>query len=109
MRVIPTVMDMSKSGHRLVTVNFEIFGKVQGVYFRKCTAKQARTLGLKGYCMNTDRGTVQGTIQGADNRVAEMKNWLKEVGSPASRIDKAVFSSEQEISKLQSGSFTIRQ
>lgn len=33
---------------KLVSCDFEVFGKVQGVYFRKYTEKQAIILGLRG-------------------------------------------------------------
>lgn len=33
---------------KMVTCEFEVFGKVQGVYFRKYTERQAIILGLRG-------------------------------------------------------------
>lgn len=33
---------------KLVSCDFEVFGKVQGVYFRKYTEKQAIILGMRG-------------------------------------------------------------
>lgn len=36
------------------------------------------------------------------------KNWLSEVGSPESRIDKAEFRDEKEISKLEFESFVVK-
>jgi acylphosphatase len=44
---------------------FEVFGKVQGVFFRAFTEKQAKSLGLVGWCANTSNGTVVGVIEGA--------------------------------------------
>ena len=49
----------------VTSCRFEVSGKVQGVYFRAYTQKQAKKLGLVGWCMNTERGTVIGEIQGA--------------------------------------------
>ena len=37
-------------------VSFEVFGKVQGVYFRKHTQAKARELGLTGWVQNTRTG-----------------------------------------------------
>ena len=37
----------------LVSVDYEVFGRVQGVFFRKYTAKQANALKLNGWIMNT--------------------------------------------------------
>lgn len=41
-------------------VNFEVFGKVQGVFFRKYTKEKADSLGIRGWVYNDDSGTVQG-------------------------------------------------
>ena len=48
---------------------FEVFGRVQGVSFRAFTQKQAKILGLGGWCMNTSTGTVIGEIQGTAVRL----------------------------------------
>lgn len=37
-----------KNMSKLVSCDFEVYGKVQGVYFRKYTEKQAIILGLRG-------------------------------------------------------------
>lgn len=39
---------------------------------RKHTKKQATNLGLRGWCMNTQQGTVQGIIQGEERAIQEM-------------------------------------
>jgi acylphosphatase len=52
----------------LLKVSFEVFGRVQGVHFRAHTAKNARRLGLTGWCMNTTQGTVTGEIEGPQVR-----------------------------------------
>ncbi|KAJ7345010.1 hypothetical protein JRQ81_000960 [Phrynocephalus forsythii] len=51
-------------GDGLVSVDYEVFGKVQGVFFRKYTQAEGKKLGLVGWVQNTDDGTVQGQIQG---------------------------------------------
>lgn len=78
---------------QVVRVGFEVFGHVQGVFFRQCTLQEAQRLGLKGYVRNTDRGTVQGAVEGPKLVVEQMKDWLSRVGSPESRIDRVDFSS----------------
>ena len=42
----------------------QVFGKVQGVFFRERTAKKATELKLVGWCRNTDAGTVAGAVEG---------------------------------------------
>ncbi|KAL3287359.1 hypothetical protein HHI36_001833 [Cryptolaemus montrouzieri] len=93
---------------KLISVDFEVFGVVQGVFFRKYTEKEAKKLNLKGYCLNTERGTVQGTIQGELQKVNMMKNWLQNTGSPSSRIEKAEFNNEKEIKMPSFNDFSIR-
>lgn len=91
----------------ILSVDFEVFGVVQGVWFRKYTKQQATNLGLVGYCRNTRRGTVQGRIQGLDSSILLMKQWLTTTGSPLSRIDTCIFSNEKEISFPDYESFEI--
>uniref|UniRef100_A0A3Q2ZZ13 acylphosphatase n=1 Tax=Kryptolebias marmoratus TaxID=37003 RepID=A0A3Q2ZZ13_KRYMA len=88
------------SENKLISVDFEIFGNY--------TEDQARSLGLSGWVKNTRQGTVIGQIQGPADRVNDMKHWLKNVGSPSSRIDRAVFSNERDISKLEILNFSTR-
>ncbi|XP_018369280.1 PREDICTED: acylphosphatase-1-like isoform X2 [Trachymyrmex cornetzi] len=86
---------------RMLAVDFEVFGIVQGVFFRK-------ELGLKGWCMNTPNGTVVGHMEGTKTQIDEMKQWLRHTGSPQSRIDKAEFRNEKEISQPSFANFEVR-
>ncbi|XP_074091801.1 acylphosphatase-1 [Macrotis lagotis] len=94
-------------GQSLLSVDYEIFGKVQGVFFRKHTQAEGKKLGLVGWVQNTDQGTVQGQIQGPTMQVRVMQEWLKTKGSPKSRIDKAKFHNEKVIQKLEHKDFQI--
>ncbi|XP_072164574.1 acylphosphatase-1-like isoform X2 [Diadema setosum] len=91
----------------LKSIDFEIFGKVQGVFFRKHTRLKAKEYNLTGWVQNTSRGTVIGQAQGPIDKISQMKKWLRTKGSPKSRIDKAVFSNEQEIETLTFQTFDI--
>ena len=62
---------------------FEVFGKVQGVFFRKYT--QA------GWCDNMKSGTVKGEAAGDAAALEKFKLWLQHEGSPKSKIEKAEF------------------
>ncbi|XP_034534560.1 acylphosphatase-2-like [Notolabrus celidotus] len=96
------------SGNKLTSVDFEIFGNVQGVCFRMYTEDQGRSLGLSGWVKNTKKGTVIGQIQGPPDRVHDMKLWLQTVGSPSSRIDRAVFSNQRDVTDLEIHGFSTR-
>lgn len=87
---------------------FEVFGRVQGVYFRKHTQEEAERLGLVGWVMNKPQGTVQGEMQGPKEAVDKMKKWLSSTGSPMSVIEKAEFGSECEVDHLSFTAFEIK-
>ncbi|KAF1595346.1 UNVERIFIED_CONTAM: Acylphosphatase-1, partial [Eudyptes robustus] len=94
-------------GEGLVSVDYEVSGKVQGVFFRKYTQGEAKRLGLVGWVQNTSHGTVQGQIQGPTARVRELQEWLRKTGSPQSRISRAEFSNEKKITALEHKDFQI--
>jgi acylphosphatase len=75
---------------------FEIYGKVQGVFFRKHTEQTAKMLRLHGWCENTSEGTVRGEAHGDTPSMRKFREWLSRTGSPKSRIDKAEFRDELE-------------
>jgi len=89
------------------TIAFEVRGKVQGVFFRKYTAEKATALGLGGWIRNTARKTVEGEIQGPDAKLAMMRAWLSETGSPSSRISGATFT-ELKAGTPYGGKFEVR-
>ncbi|XP_021556899.1 acylphosphatase-2 isoform X1 [Neomonachus schauinslandi] len=98
---------MSAAG-RLKSVDYEVFGRVQGVCFRMYTEGEAKKIGVVGWVKNTSKGTVTGQVQGPEEKVNSMMSWLSKVGSPSSRIDRTNFSNEKTISKLEYSNFSIR-
>mmetsp|Transcript_40183 Transcript_40183/g.52909 ORF Transcript_40183/g.52909 Transcript_40183/m.52909 type:complete len:126 (+) Transcript_40183:106-483(+) len=78
--------------NELIQFNFEIFGKVQGVFFRKHTKRKADKLKIVGWVRNTRKGTVKGHAVGLSEEMNQFRAWLTSTGSPKSRIDKAIFS-----------------
>ena len=71
------------------SIKFEVFGKVQGVWFRKYTKKKADELGIFGWCKNTSKGTVKGEATGETDKMKEFRTYLINEGSPKSRINHA--------------------
>ncbi|XP_054987662.1 acylphosphatase-1 isoform X1 [Sorex araneus] len=94
-------------GDTLISVDYEVFGKVQGVFFRKYTQAESKKLGLVGWVQNTEQGTVQGQLQGPTSKVRHMQQWLEKKGSPKSHIERADFNNERVISKLDYSDFQI--
>ena len=62
-------------------LEYEVFGKVQGVFFRKYTKKEADKLKLTGWVMNTEKGTVVGVADG------EGLNYLWIFSKPQAKAD----------------------
>ncbi|XP_034624396.1 acylphosphatase-1 isoform X1 [Trachemys scripta elegans] len=94
-------------GDSLISVDYEVFGKVQGVFFRKYTQAEGKKLGLVGWVQNTEDGTVQGQIQGPSVKVRELQEWLRKTGSPKSHINRAEFRNEKKIVALEYRNFSI--
>ncbi|XP_065291861.1 acylphosphatase-2-like [Dermacentor albipictus] len=92
----------------LRSANFEVTGKVQGVFFRKCTKDEAGRLGVCGWVRNTSKGTVEGIIQGSPDKINSMKHWLSNVGSPNSVISSCKFTNEKTIDDLEFEEFSIK-
>jgi acylphosphatase len=61
-------------------------GRVQGVYFRDYTRRQALQLNLTGWVRNLPDGSVEATLCGKEIDVSSMLDWFKQ-GSPLSRVD----------------------
>ncbi|CAJ0934016.1 unnamed protein product [Ranitomeya imitator] len=72
------------------------------------TEDQAKRVSVVGWVKNTPYGTVTGQVQGSKEKVDIMKNWLSNVGSPMSRIDKTVFANETQIQDLGYSNFQTK-
>uniref|UniRef100_A0A8V0Z064 Acylphosphatase n=1 Tax=Gallus gallus TaxID=9031 RepID=A0A8V0Z064_CHICK len=63
---------LTKASSSLKSVDYEVFGRVQGVCFRMYTEEEARKLGVVGWVKNTSQGTVTGQVQGPEDKVNAM-------------------------------------
>ena len=69
----------------IVCVRCRVSGRVQGVFFRASTQRQARWLGVSGHAKNMPDGSVEVLACGSESAVAQLKEWLWS-GPPASRV-----------------------
>ncbi|XP_017837821.1 acylphosphatase-2 [Drosophila busckii] len=99
---------MLNPADQLFSCGFEVFGEVQGVKLRKATRALATSNGVRGWVMNTDRGTVTGELEGTLPKVNELKFWLLCFGSENAVIERADFTPTKEIAAHNFESFTIR-
>ncbi|KAJ1556552.1 Acylphosphatase-1 [Cladochytrium tenue] len=69
---------------------FEVFGRVQGVSFRKHTVREAERLGLRGWVRNDlrDTGRVFGAATGPREALRALRAWLRAGGPPRARVDR---------------------
>lgn len=63
----------------------KVSGRVQGVFFRASTQRQAQQLGVTGHARNMPDGSVEVLACGSEAAVAALREWLW-VGPPAARV-----------------------
>ncbi|ERE88173.1 acylphosphatase-2-like protein [Cricetulus griseus] len=63
------VRRLATMAERLKSVDYEVFGRVQGVSFRMYTEEEAKKTGVVGWVKNTSKGTVTGQVQGPEAKV----------------------------------------
>ena len=71
---------MNKRYHVLIS------GRVQGVFFRANTRKQARSLGLTGWVRNLPDDRVETVFEGEQKGAEAMLAWCRN-GTPPARVD----------------------
>ncbi len=64
-----------------------VHGRVQGVFFRDYTRREAQRLGLSGWVRNLATGSVEAEFEGGADQVAAMLEWLS-TGSPLSLVSR---------------------
>ena len=64
---------------------FRIEGRVQGVWFRESTRREATGLGITGYAKNMADGTVQVLACGEPEVMDQLAEWLKQ-GPPMAQV-----------------------
>ena len=85
-------------------VHVIVRGRVQGVYFREFTRRQAEALGLNGWVRNLPDRTVEAVVEGEAGSVEAMLAWLH-TGSPQSTV--TAVESMEEAARDEQG-FVIR-
>ncbi|MDX1534010.1 MAG: acylphosphatase [Thermoplasmata archaeon] len=62
-----------------------VFGKVQGVYFRDNTHRQAEASGVRGWVRNLRDGSVEAVMEGPRERVEALIEWCR-TSQPYARV-----------------------
>jgi acylphosphatase len=61
-------------------------GRVQGVFFRRAAAEEARNLGIGGWARNLEDGSVEIVGEGRRRDLEALAAWARE-GPPHARVD----------------------
>ena len=64
---------------------FTVRGKVQGVWFRESTRREAERLSISGYAINLDSGDVEVYAVGLPPELDRLEAWLHE-GPPRAEV-----------------------
>ena len=77
------------------TVHLVVKGKVQGVFYRVSTKKEAERLKLTGWVKNTSTGDVEIMASGQEEALDEFILWCKQ-GPPRARVTEVVIVQREE-------------
>jgi len=66
---------------------WRVEGRVQGVFFRASTRRQAEPLGLNGHAINLSDGAVEVLAEGPSAALDRLQAWLQQ-GPSAARVDR---------------------
>ncbi|MGK7296623.1 MAG: acylphosphatase [Candidatus Wenzhouxiangella sp. M2_3B_020] len=66
---------------------YYISGRVQGVFFRESTRRQARELDITGHAINLDDGRVEVLACGSADALDKLEDWLRDGPSSADVTD----------------------
>ncbi|WP_136799194.1 MULTISPECIES: acylphosphatase [Desulfosediminicola] len=67
------------------TLHVNVRGRVQGVFYRDYSKRQADLLNIRGWIRNMPDGSVEAVISGNDSDVDQMIEWFQ-MGSPLSHV-----------------------
>ncbi len=73
----------------LVNRAFVVSGRVQGVFFRDNTKKEAMKLGLEGSATNLPDGTVKVCLRGEGNQINLLERWLH-IGPELAKVESVI-------------------
>ena len=73
----------------MVNRAFLISGRVQGVFFRDSTKKEALKMGLQGSAVNQSDGTVKVCLRGVSEDIDLLERWLHK-GPELARVESVI-------------------
>ena len=77
-----------------IRMHLIIEGRVQGVWFRESTRREAASLGVSGWVRNRPEGTVEVVAEGMEEKVKKLVSWCHH--GPSSALVREVYEKEEE-------------
>ena len=77
--------------------SIQVFGKVQGVFFRASTVEKCLDLGLKGWVRNQEDNSVKIEVQGAEEKLEKLVDWIEAGGPRFATIAKVRVEVDEEL------------
>ena len=74
-------------------VRLYIRGRVQGVFYRDSTQREAQRMELRGWVRNRSDGSVEAVAQGPPERVAALIDWCHD-GPPLAQVAEVAVTEE---------------
>lgn len=71
----------------LKQLQLTVHGRVQGVYFRASTQREAKRLGLGGWVRNRPDGAIEILAEGEETSIRELYGWAQK-GPSAARVER---------------------
>ncbi len=71
----------------LKQVHIRVRGRVQGVFFRASTQREARRLGLTGWVRNRNDASVELVAEGEETGIKDLIGWAQH-GPSAARVER---------------------
>jgi acylphosphatase len=79
----------------LTKTRLQIFGKVQGVFYRQSALEVAKLLGLNGWIKNNPDGTVEAEVIGSEDAVERFHEWCRR-GPPRAVVHEVLVLAKEE-------------
>ncbi|HSM69239.1 MAG TPA: acylphosphatase [Xanthomonadales bacterium] len=83
-------------GRRSECRRFRIEGRVQGVWFRESTRRQALRYGISGYARNCPDGSVEVVACGTSAALSALREWLQ-LGPPMAEVTRVEESAHEPL------------
>jgi len=90
----------------MICRRYLVTGRVQGVFFRDSTRRQAQQLGLTGWVRNLRDGRVEVLLHGDGETVDQMEKWL-ELGPEYAKVTNIERIEQEQCLEVDTREFSI--